>query len=960
MRSWSQRAQAACLALLLVLAQLLGAVPASGQSLDPAIAAAPAEALRVVAQTTVSGVDRIDPLLRQSGHLPAVPEAIWRHFPPVRKLEAAYLAAERMAPGGGERMLALLSREMAQRFEAVRYEPALREYMDRPASPVGYRPQAVDPVSVRLPARATAAIDALAKYAEGGALGGTRGILQHYFDLPPTKVYEILRTSGNATEALRRGYLEIPEGMREARLQRVAADVRASYESARHVAALEAVAKGSPVPPRTGPEARPRRPAVQRTSAPVRVHEQIMRRVYPTPASRSFSGVVASARGFGGVVFGNQVSADPNLPAPVWATWLDGEAEDSLGSLLFHFVDGSERIAGAISPEDVYIAHRLLFVSEPPPVEPGEAVGLVGLEARDDHFELVNDEVVASGRRFAVAIHPALADLDLGWAALMADAWPIADEKLLETVGPRVEDSEAEALADWLANLPGNWKLIDVPLTVVGETGLLGVERTPDSEQTWPVTLRRQAFLAMQRFEGELNETSLAGSDPFYPLVPALVRGCSDFRRLNDFAAVYALLRWARGEGAAFYGPPSRPREVPTPGALIVGDDRLEPAEAGPGEARGELAEDLLERLDELAGQSGLGVQELQRDVSQRVARSLALRASIWSTVGERYEQLAQDQREANLAYLDAPYGSEEETAALVRSEELRSALALLTEEVLPPVLDRPAESVSRRVDEIEEDPLSEDGVFQRLETIAPAGVREQLAGLDDQLATYDRALSEMRSRSMEAMLEVGEISAALEAINIEARLREEAPDAWNRYGELELRVEAESESYWTAAWGSEEEALAEARLEALISEQRALTAEAIPEAARPLMRLAEIEEDLASLVPRLEETASLQQAAAERRRELVQSAYPPQVEIWLRLLGELRSVLIAERFELQVDGVGRLSSRSRSMGSRFHAGARGRDCPGEISTSGSGGLLRIPPSSSSTTLASERSGCRC
>lgn len=58
-------------------------------------------------------------------------------------------------------------------------------------------------------------------------------------------------------------------------------------------------------------------------------------------------------------------------------------------------------------------------------------------------------------------------------------------------------------------------------------------------------------------------------ADEFYRSLPDLLRASYEIRRVNQFAAALAVVRWAKGEKAGFE-PPAPPKGTPTPPAIAV------------------------------------------------------------------------------------------------------------------------------------------------------------------------------------------------------------------------------------------------------------------------------------------------------------------------------------------------------------------------------------------------------
>ena len=202
--------------------------------------------VEAVAKYHAFATDGLDQRLRDLGYVPPADDTVWAAFPAVRKIEAAFVAAEEAAPGGGQRFLALLARALAQEYEAIRYEPALATYFDDgPIRAVAFANIGWDGIADgTLGVVERQAIAVVAKYAEGsGPLGGIQGVLSTHFDLTGDRAYEILRSSRSPAEALERGYLEIAASRSEANarmsLLRLIDEVQVVYPAALSEPAFE-------------------------------------------------------------------------------------------------------------------------------------------------------------------------------------------------------------------------------------------------------------------------------------------------------------------------------------------------------------------------------------------------------------------------------------------------------------------------------------------------------------------------------------------------------------------------------------------------------------------------------------------------------------------------------------------------------------------------------------------------
>ena len=85
------------------------------------------KATMVLAKYTSGNGDRTIRVLQSLGYNP--PDYLkreWKKYPAVRKITMAYKAAKQVSLENGEKFLANLSKELAQKYEAVWHEPDLK------------------------------------------------------------------------------------------------------------------------------------------------------------------------------------------------------------------------------------------------------------------------------------------------------------------------------------------------------------------------------------------------------------------------------------------------------------------------------------------------------------------------------------------------------------------------------------------------------------------------------------------------------------------------------------------------------------------------------------------------------------------------------------------------------------------------------------------------------------------
>ena len=276
--------------------------------------------------------------------------------------------------------------------------------------------------------------------------------------------------------------------------------------------------------------------------------------------------------GFGGVVFGNTVDA-VGLSAPKTIAYSANNA--AAGKFVITFADRSPLTLDDVTADEAWAAYHI-FVAHKPAKDQG--VGLVGLSGID-YRDCPNGKS-RRGQAYNVVLHPALANRDLGWAAIYADALPITDKKMLSQLADNAPDTQA--LRSALGKLTDgviNWKITDAPLEITAEGGRIHVGRT-SKDSSYPEGLRRMALIEFRPFFGAMAPDAEL-MDELYWNVPALLAHFVDYRKLNSFAATAAVVRWVIDAGGRFDGAVPQPSSVATPDAiLITSDDAITPISA--------------------------------------------------------------------------------------------------------------------------------------------------------------------------------------------------------------------------------------------------------------------------------------------------------------------------------------------------------------------------------------------
>ena len=580
---------------LLIMATLMWPVQRTWSGRLPqnvAVSQEDAQALSTLSEYMLGRVDLARTLLQKHGYQPAVSDQTWRQFPSVRKLETAYSAAEAAAPNrGGEKLLALLASDLAQQYEAVRHESSLAPYLhkaDEITSPVIFGRVPTQIAIPHLPLSVVAAIDTISQYCSRGPAGTPQSILRNNFGLSEETAYQVLRESSSNAEAFKRAMTFVPEQERIPKLKSLVSQLTPKFEAIAYEPTLQPFLPSAPA----SPESFQLSPPTGRPSVPPReagmpsaaeAYPTFVQENYTTEESMSFSVMSEVVEGFGGVVFGNRVSADVGLPK-IDSISFDVTPGQNVGLITYHFADSSTVSLPTVSLEDAYAAYHMVYagLGGVGPQNPGKGTGLVSLYGTVPTFTCDKKtlKVVDDGTNFDIVLHPALANTELGWAAVMVDSLPI-EPKLIDAMGRQsgLADDEIVAVQNLFfsmhtSSFVDNWKVVDVPLTVASESNVLVVSRS-GTDPSIARGLRRTAFIEMRPmlekgFDSEFSRN-------FYQYVPILTKASVDYARLNRFAAVLAVVRLAKIEGANFLSPPSLPKRVSTPDAIQITDSAITP-----------------------------------------------------------------------------------------------------------------------------------------------------------------------------------------------------------------------------------------------------------------------------------------------------------------------------------------------------------------------------------------------
>lgn len=615
-----------------------------GQTLDPRINTQSADALRVVAQHISPSNDYAQTFLERLD-FPLAHQASFQRFPVIRKIEAAYISAELARKGDGERMLALLSADLANQYGTIYRMPELVRYTAYApkAQKIQFVSELPSPAKHTVPGHVREAITAISPYCEGNAFGGVHNLLQTYVGLDDAEAYQILRSSRSVGEALQRGLSRVHPERQYDVMVRLVGSVDNHYPTALRERKLDPFRpKRYAYPFVTGPSNGPGHgpqsggggggtgaPAPGGSDSRVQEYESFLGK---TPYSEvtsgtrqgprggggirggSFGRVIGRSGGFGGVVFGNDVTIDSGLGKLESIRWIPIPSDTAKCLLAIKFSRQTRALAfGPVLREDAYAAQQIVFSRDYGNILPwqnesttptrggkdrtitGQSIGLAGMRFDtsitnyDIDADRVTNDRLDRGRRVKVMLHPALLDSSLGTAAGMIDMLPQSGQ-LEADARSTLSQSSAEAIARWAksrseipnsATLMGevdNYKFIDAPLRIM-----------PSTSRTSVVVSRRGSrgeakdiLLSVQSFREVLSDSEAPSildekaefTTQFVSVFPALAKISSPFDRMNQFAAVLALYRVWKADGGNLSTAIAldRPPLVRTPGSFIITD----------------------------------------------------------------------------------------------------------------------------------------------------------------------------------------------------------------------------------------------------------------------------------------------------------------------------------------------------------------------------------------------------
>ena len=209
--------------------------------IGPAFLSAPPEitpeidrTLTKMAEYFALGYDRLSPYLKETGYVQREGTEKW---PVIRQLYEAYRQTATIEDGG--KFLAMLAQRLAREHISVKEDNNIMRYW-QPGEQIE-RPQWNPPnspmPSTDLPPEVKGCLVAMGEYMEGGALGGTTGILKNILNLPNEKVFEFQIRSNSYKEAVVHGLQFVSKNDTEMKsnVGEIASHVFNNYQSAREI-----------------------------------------------------------------------------------------------------------------------------------------------------------------------------------------------------------------------------------------------------------------------------------------------------------------------------------------------------------------------------------------------------------------------------------------------------------------------------------------------------------------------------------------------------------------------------------------------------------------------------------------------------------------------------------------------------------------------------------------------------
>lgn len=515
--------------------------PVYAQTLDNATK----EKLEVIARYAIASDDNTNNYLDALNYKkPAFISSVeWDAFPAIRKIETAYKAAE--LNGQGKEFIEAFSKLIANDYSSIRSEKKLAYHFSTTEVPkIKFQNPSLytELEKIPVPGNIKSEILTVGKYINEGSLGSLQSVFTNYMNLDEQLMYEILTKSDNNITAFEQGLLrsKVPPP-HEQKLTNMANDLQKNYRSLLEDQKLSEVAKNKSgkhisfseknIQPY---EMKPAKKLANSSSPGKGLSLEETRTTFKSSYHKynsyvknsyknvrpSFKSMRNYIKGFGGVIFGDSIKyiVNPALTELRWRPISNNNMEDfkKTGYLECYF-NNVYKTYGPVLYEDAFAANAIVNDAG---YKYGNGIGMVSI-IDNSNITFSNDD-----RRFGVTLHPAISHLRLGWAFAVADAFASASSTF-ETV--TINSRERQLYQTFYDEENSTWKITDKQLKIGMEGNHIKMG---------------DIALTMWGFRG--RDTIPINSRSFDQLLPTLCNSVEEFKRVNEFAKVLAIFRWAK------------------------------------------------------------------------------------------------------------------------------------------------------------------------------------------------------------------------------------------------------------------------------------------------------------------------------------------------------------------------------------------------------------------------------
>jgi hypothetical protein len=489
-----------------------------------------------------------------------------------------------------------------------------------------------------LAADVRARIAVIAGYLSDPRNGGPTDALQRYFRKTPAQAQDLLWRCGSLRLALE---VELARGddakeTLDDLINRVSRDAKKRKDNTLDRVAIlwpdrevkggdELVVAGKAIPKQPEPPA-----AVMKVEDRAAEYKK-----YGDNAGSMKPADVFKRAGYPAGVYYSAAFKSEDLSTPAKVRYVADKSDPAKGKLVVLFKNmKTERSLLNVHAEDARAVWEMLNGKEA--LKDGDGVPLLGLEAGagGNHYHITKTDV-KRGQRRDVVVHPALLDTELAMACIRIEAlahtrnW--LHEELAADAALGAKDSHARAtfkeLVEWAFDPWRNldvfvggrrqsvFRMVDVPMMIkpgVDDAALRVSRQGEDYDELLRGRAYVQMLLHVQQTKedgspkGEVEEVKKFAKET-YPIMGDLLRSSPELQRLNNFAAVLAVARWAKSKGAEF-AEPEKPKKGPrTPESVAVFSDTIVPlTRMKPEEIRKSEEKRIYDKMAELGKSAGV------------------------------------------------------------------------------------------------------------------------------------------------------------------------------------------------------------------------------------------------------------------------------------------------------------------------------------------------------------------